>query len=280
MDDMKSLERALEATRVLLEEVLAGTRHEATMDPSGSKKPRRALKSVLSVLKANSPPKDLLDLIGDLKDATREIRACQQNNDRAFKLVWYFYVVFQHRTGRASPVYNTGSIDDRVWRALDSVLGAFHVYPFAASPERIHRGNDSHIFAILSHNREAATRHAELARRIGKAWVDDRVREYDGQIQELGGLQTSLFELLWSWTVEQLKQDSPYSSDDPERSEFERTVEELERVLQETILRSKRRHFSIALCGVVEAGKSLFLNALVGRSILPSDGESDDSRTL
>ena len=280
MEGMEGLERALKATQLLLEEVLEGSRHEATMNPSGTKKPRRALRLVLSVLKANSPPRDLLDLIGDLKDATHEIFACQQNNGRAFKFMWYHYVVSQQRTGRPSSVYNMGNIDDRVWRALDSALGAFHVYPFTVSPERIHRGYDPHIFAILNHNREAATRHEELARRIGKAWVDDRARGYDDQVRKLGGLQTSLFELLWSWTVEQLKQDGPYSSDDPERSEFERTVEELERVLQETIVRSKRQHFSIALCGVVKAGKSLFLNALMGRSILPSDGEPYDSLTL
>ena len=280
MEGMEGLESALKATRLLLEEVLEGSRHEATMNPSGSKKPRRALKFVLSVLKTNFAPRDLLDLIGDLKDANHEVFVCQQNNKRAFKIVWYRYAVSQQRTGRPSTVYNIGSIDDRVWRALDSALGAFHVYPFAVSPERIHRGYNPHTFAILNHTREAATRHEELARRIGKAWVDDRVREYDGRIRELGGLQTLLFELLWSRTVEQLKRDSPYSSDDPERSEFERSVEELERVLQETIVRSKRQHFSIALCGVVKAGKSLFLNALMGRSILPSDGEPYDSLTL
>ena len=280
MEGMHGLEGVLKATRLLLEEVLEGSRHEATMNPSGNKKPRRALKVLLSVLEANSPPRDLLDLLGDLKDATHEIFACQQNNERAFKVVWYRYVVSQQRTGRPSTIYNIGSIDDRVWQALDSARGAFHVYPFAVSPERIHREHDPHIFAILNRNRKTAARHEELARQIGKAWVDDRVREYDGQTQELGGLQISLFELLWSSTVEQLKRDSPYSSDDPERSEFERTVEELERVLQETIVRSKRQHFSIALCGVVKAGKSLFLNALMGRSILPSDGESVESCTL
>ena len=280
MEGMEGLERALKATRLLLEEVSEGSRHEATMNPSGGKKPRRALKFVLSVLKANSPSGDLLDLLSDLKDATHEISACQQNNERAFKLIWYRYVVSQQQTGRPSSVCNTGSIDDRVWQALDSALDASHVYPFAVSPEIIHRESNPHIFAILNHTREAATRHEELAQRIGKAWVDDHAHGYVDQIQGLGGLQTSLFELLWSGTVEQLKRESPYSSDDPGRPEFERAVEELEILLQNTIVRSKRQHFSIALCGVVKAGKSLFLNALMGRSILPSDGEPYDPLAL
>ena len=112
--------------------------------------------------------------------------------------------------------------------------------------------------------------------------MDDRVRRFNAQVRDIGALQTLLFELLWSGTVEQLKQlkrHSAYSADDPERPEFERAVEELESALQEAIVRSKKQHFSIAFCGMVKAGKSLFLNALMGRAILPSDGEPHDSIT-
>ena len=269
---MDSLERALKATRLLLEENPAGSRHEVTINPSGSKKPRRALNFVLNVLKANFRPGHRQELIGDLKDATYEIFVCQQNNERAFKLVWNLYVVAQQWTGRRSSVDNIGNIQDRVGQALDSVLHAFHVHPFAVSPEGDSRVNLP-TFAILNHNHETATRHEKLARRIGKAWVDDRVRRFNAQVRDIGALQTSLFELLWSGTVEQLKRHSAYSADDPERPEFERAVEELERALQEAIVRSKKQRFAIAFCGMVKAGKSLFLNALMGRAILPSDGE-------
>jgi len=60
-------------------------------------------------------------------------------------------------------------------------------------------------------------------------------------------------------------------SDDPKRPKFERVVEKLDRALQGAIVHLK---FTIAFCGTVEADKSLSLNALMGRSILPSDGES------
>jgi len=202
---------------------------------------------------------------------------CQLNNERAFKLVWNLYVVAQQWTGRRSTVGDIGNIQDRVGQVLDSVLHAFHVHPFAVLPEGDSRVNLP-TFAILNHNHETATRHEQLARRIGKAWVDDRVRKLDTQVRDIAALQTLLFELLWSGTVEQLKRHSADSSD-PERPEFEKAVEELEMELQEAIVRSKKQRFAIAFCGTVKAGKSLFLNALMGRAILPSDSESADSRT-
>ena len=270
---MESLERALKATRLLLEENPAGNRQEV----AGSMKPRRALTFVLNLLKASFLPGHRYELIGDLRDATYEIYVCQQNNERAFKLLWNLYVVAQQWTGRRSTVDDIGNLQDRVGQALDSVLHAFHVHPFAVSPEGDSRVNLP-TFAILNHNHETATRHEQLARRIGRAWVDDRIRRCNMEVRDINALQTSLLELLWSGTVRQLKGHSVYS-DDPERPEFERAVEELERVLQEAIVRSKRKRFVIAFCGTVKAGKSMFLNALMGRAILPSDGESANSRT-
>ena len=85
---MESLERALKATRLLLEMDPANHHHKTTINPSGSENPRIALHFVLNTLKANFRPGHRHELIGDLKDATSEIFVCQQNNERAFKLVW------------------------------------------------------------------------------------------------------------------------------------------------------------------------------------------------
>ena len=278
MGAMESLEGALKTTLLLLQEDPAGNRHKVTMIPFGNKKPRRALHAVLDAFRANSRPGHRQGLIDDLKDATYEIFVCQQNNERAFKLVWNLYVVAQQWSGRRSSVDNVGNIQDRVGLALDSILHAFHSHPFAISPEGDSRLNLP-TFAILNDDHETATRHQKLARQIGKAWVDDRAPKYNAQVRDIGALQTSLFELLWSGTVEQLKRLVAHTADDPERPEFERALKELEGVLQEAILRSKKQRFTIAFCGMVKAGKSLFLNALMGRAILPSDGGSHDSRT-
>jgi len=271
---MEGFTKALVATRLVLEVNPAAIRNEATMNTFRSEKPKGILNFALNVLMDNVPPGNLVDL---LKDATDEILVCQQNNEHAFKLVWYNYVVNQQWIGRF-PIDIVDNIPGRVRDAFDLVLDAFRVHPFAVSPGRI-PPLGMNTFAILNHNHKAASRHEKFAQRIGKAWVDDRIPKNNIQIRELGALQTSLFELLWSGTVEHLKRHSPYS-DGPERPEFERAAEELERVLREAILRSKKEHFSIAFCGMVDAGKSLLLNALIGRAILPSDGEPHNSHTL
>ena len=274
---MESLENALKATRLLFEVDPAGYHHKATVDPFGSMKPRRSLHSVLNALNTNFRPGLCHELIDDLKDATSEIFVCQQNNKRAFKLVWNLYAVTRQSSGGRLSVGNIGNIQDRVGQALDSVLHAFRLHPFGVPPEGDSRVNPPTL-AILNHDHETVTRHEKLARRIGKAWVDDRLRRYNARVKDIGSLQTSLFELLWSGTVEQLKRYSAYSADDPERREFELKVEELEGVLQESIVRSTKQRFAIAFCGMVKSGKSLLLNAFMGRAILPSDGEPHDSR--
>jgi len=267
------------ATQLVLEVNPAGDHHQATMEPSTSEKPGRVLNHVLYVLRANLWLRDLLDLFGDLKDATDEVLVCQRNNQHAFKYLWYLYVAKEQWTVPSSVgVGLISNVEGRVWKAFDSADCAFRSHPFAVSPEQTNHLYNLPTFAILAHSQEVATRHAELARQIGMACVGNYVWKYGLRVRGLDNLQTSLFELLWSGTVEQLKQHNPHSSDDPERPEFERAVKELESVLQEAIVRSKKPHFSIALCGMVKAGKSLFLNALMGKSILSSEGESVNSR--
>ena len=272
---MKSLETALKAAQLMLEENPAGNRHEVMKHPSGSKKPKKALNIVFTVLKASLRPEH----VSNLKEATKEVFVCQQNTERAFKLVWNLYVITQQHTGHRSSVSDVGDIQDNVSKALDSVLHAFHYHPFALSPEGDSRVNLL-TFAALNHNHQTAIRYEELARRIGMAWVDDRTQNHNGQVRDLAELQTSLFELFWSGTIEQLKKRDVNSGDDPEYTDFEITLMELERALREMIVRSKKRRFAITFCGMVKAGKSLLLNALMGKAILPSDGESNDSCEL
>jgi len=132
---MESLERALKATRLLLEENPAGNRKEVTVNPSGNREPRRALHLVLNVLKANLRPGYRQELTSDLKDATFEISVCQQNNERAFKLVWNLYVVAQQWTGRHISVDDIVNIQDH-GETPDSVLheGGSRVNPLRPPP--------------------------------------------------------------------------------------------------------------------------------------------------
>ena len=274
---MQSFKATLEVAWLMLDENPAGNRHEITTYPSRSNKPIKALSFVLTVLRANPRP----GFIGDLKDATREIKGCQQNIERAFKLVWYLYATTQQFIGRRSSVYtmyNIADSQDDVSKALDSVLHAFHLHPFALSPE-VDKELDLLTLTVLNHNHQTATVYEELARRTGKAWVDDRLQMYNTPLRDLFAFQASLFELFWSGTIEQLKRRDVNDGDDPERLEFEKALLELEKALREVIVRSKKRRFAVAFCGMVKAGKSSFLNALMGRAILPSDGESNDLHT-
>ena len=78
--------------------------------------------------------------------------------------------------------------------------------------------------------------------------------------------------------MEQLKRDSPYSSNDPEQPKFERAVGKLERILLREIVCLRERRWTIAFCGTLDADKSLFLDALLGWGCLPSDSESHNLR--
>jgi hypothetical protein len=271
---MKSFETTLKATQLMLDANPAASLNESTKNSSEINKARRALNFVLNILKANLRPAQRLEFIDSIKDAAQELYVCQQNTDRAFKLVWNLYVIAQQHTGSRSSADNITNVQNDVGKALDSVLHSFHLHPFALSPE-----GDSQVnlltFAALNHSHETATQYEALAQRIGRAWVSDRVPKVDVNVRDLAALQTSLFELLWSGTIEQLKKHEADATPDPERPEFEGALRELEKALQEAIVRAKKQRFAIAFCGMVKAGKSLFLNALMGRAILPSDGESN-----
>ncbi|KAG8796745.1 hypothetical protein FRC17_007956, partial [Serendipita sp. 399] len=163
--------------------------------------------------------------------------------------------------------------------ALDDVLGAFHRRPFFVSPEGDDRVQFSRL-TILNMNHDCARRHEEIMRSAGRDWVRDNMDRDSflissgrrtSVVQALGQLQTSLFELLWSSTIEQMKRHGDTETLASESADFQRELMELEKALQESILRAKRQRFAIAFCGMVKAGKSLFLNALIGESILPSD---------
>ena len=260
---MTILGNTLKAIQILLEK----QRHEVT---TKNKKPRAGLYPVYFL------PAQQRELIRNLDRGTKEIVECRRTIERAFRRVWNSYVVAPLRTGRPSSVDNVEDIQDRVGQALDSILHAFHEHPFAVSPEGDSRV-DLSTLAILNHNHGTATQHENLARRVGKAWVDDRFPKSNAQVGDIDTLKTSLFGLLWSGTVEQLKRHGP---DDPEGPKFKKAVEELEKELQGAIVRSKKERFVIAFCGMVNAGKSLFLNALMGRAILPTDGERNNSCTL
>ena len=261
---MEKLANALRATQSLLQPRPSGSSGEFQS---------KAFRDVFKTLGDNSKSVRERDsnFISALKHATSEVHKCEKNNKRAFKLVWNLYATTQQQCTHCPSI---GEEDirrnyDRVVPVLLSFLRAFDVHPFAVSP-----GDSFEEFATLNAGNDTAVQYRDLAERIGRAWVGDRLSQSDNNVRELGALQASIFELLWSGTIEQLKRHGLNDRKDPERLEFEKSLGELEKTLEEAVVRSKKKRFSIAFCGMVKAGKSLFLNGLIGRAILPSDGGS------
>jgi hypothetical protein len=129
---IKSLEIAFKVTQLMLEENPADTLYESTKNPSEINNAKRPLKLLLYVPKANLRSVRRPALIGSIEDAAREIHACQQSNERAFKLVWKLYVITQQHTGRRLPIDSVSNI--QVGKVVDSDLHSFHLHPFALSP--------------------------------------------------------------------------------------------------------------------------------------------------
>ena len=226
----------------------------------------------------------------NIRDTSKDLDVCRNNCESAFKMLWHLYVIYQQAPNRQSSVdnrYHEGALGP----ALDNVLSAFNHKPFSVSPEGDNRIQYARLTA-LNQSHDCAKRHEELMKRAGRAWVDERADRHStnqqtgkiiSKVQALGQLQTSLFELLWTSTVEQLKRHGSGWADEgivngkgrlnPELTAFKSDLLDLEKGLQEAILRAKKQRFAIAFCGMVKAGKSLFLNALIGEPILPSDGQ-------
>jgi hypothetical protein len=288
---LSELDISLKAAKLLLEQNQMSYTNNPRSNPREKRETivkRPPIRDLInSFFKANFTLQD--DTIRIMQDTTRDLKVCRKNCDRAFKLVWNLYLIYQQRSPpqsfRREPF--TGSYGE-LSSALDEVTLAFHQRPFSISP----RGEDGikyERFTTLNDSHTASSQHQELMRKLGEDWVKERMGRENFQdaagkkiskLRWLGGLQMTLFELLWSGTIEQLKRhsinvsDDPSVSNDPEREDLKRNLKDLQRDLQEAIMRAKKQRFSIAFCGMVKAGKSLFLNALIGKPILPSDGES------
>jgi hypothetical protein len=125
---------------------------------------------------------------------------------------------------------------------------------------------------VLNRDHDAASKKEELARKLGKGWINDRVNRHHVPASQLIDVQIPLFEFIWSGTIQQLKANPTHSTNDPEHREFEQILNQLDSSLQEVIARSKQPRFTLSFYGMVKAGKSLFLNSLIGKIVLPSNG--------
>lgn len=222
-------------------------------------------------------------------DTTKDIDTCRNNCEGAFKTVWYIYAMHQQAPHWRSSFYNDYR-GEELGYALNNVLISFNKSPFSVSAVGVD-AIPSDVLMVLQRTHEFEQEHKKIMERAGKAWVDerlDRLKNGSGsgkivsKVQALGQVQSSLFELLWTGVVEQLKKygsewtkegaSFPRGTPNAEGAAFKGDLFELENSLLEAIVRARKQRFAIAFCGMVKAGKSLFLNALIGEPILPSGG--------
>lgn len=214
--------------------------------------------------------------LGDIRGKTEEVRGCTSRSTEAFKQILHLYLIHE---SRSSPLLLYQDLEGPQvdWKkALDEVNGAFDQRPFSICSQKSKK-RLSEALQYINQNETHVKELQCLMKHQGSQWVEQeilRIRNFDAtRTNELGHLQILLFKLIWSGSVEVLKETGKEEAlASAERSElfYERALA-LDRSLERVIARSRREHFSIAVCGTVKAGKSTLLNALIGQFILPSD---------
>jgi len=225
-----------------------------------------SLKSILQSL-IHLPLAKQRAVVSELKDARNKILDNQQNIKRDFRFLWNLYTLSQQPANTGAYYLLDGSSTKTVTGALDAASWEFISHPFGIS-----RSCGSFSLSVLNRDHDAASKKERLAKVLGKGWIHDRVNRSHVPANQLIEVQIPLFELIWSGTIQQLKGNPTHSIDDPEHREFEQTLDQLDSSLQEVIARSKRPRFTLSFYGMVKAGKSLFLNSLIGNTVLPSNG--------
>ena len=227
----------------------------------------KSLRSFLVTLMC-VPPSNQRTVVSDLSEARNKILNNQQNINRDFKLIWYLYTISQQQA-------STGAISSMDPGGVESMDGALDAvaWEFIGQPFGINQPCGSFSLSVFNRDHNAASRLEELSKKLGRGWINDRVNRHHVPAKQLIDVQIILFELIWSGTVPQLKRNLTHTTNDPEHREFEIILDQLDKSLQEVIARSKRPRFTISFYGMVGAGKSLFLNSLIGSIVLPSNSK-------
>ena len=255
---MTELGQALHEIAIQLE-----AQGEPGKSPSTSKPAR--LRPVLELI-ILLPCTERKSTITDLNNITSNLLDNRRKAKRAFKLVWALYALSQP----SPPIDPKSTSTGDSARALDTIHLEFIRNPFAISPAH----SNSHApFSVLNSDKTIATSNHKLAKRLGKQWIDEYIDSRKASSSQLVEAQITLFKCIRNGTIEHLKTNPTHDADDREHIDFQQTLNELDRSLQEVIARSTRPKFAISFYGMVKAGKSSFLNAMIGKVVLPSDGE-------
>ncbi|KAH7918877.1 hypothetical protein BV22DRAFT_893721 [Leucogyrophana mollusca] len=188
-------------------------------------------------------------------------------------------------------------------RALDSIAGTTivslqdlqntlwrHVSDFHDSCELLERfkrtffrqpfhftgpGRNYHLYGLqprksphtIGFDKGWVDRYSIAVKALGKIWVDHRLQAH-APVLAIAKAQITLLKhlrLLIDRETPMIQQSHRA------RAQAESILQALKANIEKEVVRENTQRFSVAFCGMVKAGKSLFLNTLVGRSLLPSD---------
>lgn len=203
-----------------------------------------------------------VDISGDKFSATiRELRKHHQGLRAAHK-------TFIAEQLMATPTVTAIQLPESSRDPCTALLKSFSTSPFAAFVPPKDRNLFDSISPTTFHLYHQAFSDA------GKAFVQQRANKQPGT-RSLAKIEVNLFERLWSQTI--------YSFDTSElgwqveqmenKNKLDTLRDHVDEGLRDALLRFKLARFSMVFVGAESAGKSAFLNAFIGRDLLPTHSE-------
>jgi len=226
---------------------------------SGDPAAQWALSDLIESAKSLGRPANRITL--DIQAAHRAVDHCRLGNERAYRLLSNIYDF-----ASIPPPRSTQPLQSSLLDALDAAEAEFNERPFAIPVPTNSR------FLTFNQSRHAAEQYATTMEVVGSRFVEKCLPSHPVEVTELGDVQHSVFKHVSEDLVGVVKDQVNSLPLGLERSLFEEEMHQLEMALKSARTSRESAKFSIAFFGMVKAGKSLFLNALIGRSILPSDG--------
>ncbi|KAH7918876.1 hypothetical protein BV22DRAFT_1134271 [Leucogyrophana mollusca] len=154
--------------------------------------------------------------------------------------------------------------------ALSSIQLSFYNDPFHVIVDESCALAVAEDIGVLTPDGTRMDRYTSSMRDMAERWVHDAVG--DNTVKDIGKAQIRMIERLQSVLDVEL---AAFKRAGPSVSSSETVryghLADIKASTQKEVQRAKTQRFSTAFCGMVKAGKSLFLNALIGSMILPSD---------
>ncbi|KLO15519.1 hypothetical protein SCHPADRAFT_938629 [Schizopora paradoxa] len=213
-----------------------------------------------------------------IKEGITEIEEARDGLTKQFQ---HFHELYRlYRAGDSSATLRQQHKESR--RRDDALDRINHM--FDHSPFKLHNGpyEDSDVDGICYFNekRESAERASTLADELGTRWVDSLIGT-NPSVAEICKAQIALLRSLPLQEASSLERslnilptNAPYVAQKAQANATENSnalLKEMQDLVDSSLKRETNQVFSIAFCGTVKAGKSSFLNSLIGRKILPSD---------